>query len=569
MKNAAYLNKYKKTYRREIFLAIFFLSLESIFSLLIFYILGNIIDYGVRGNDLNYIFSRGGLMTVITIFMAICTVIRNRYSSLVSQNFGSDLRLDLYEKIQAINLSFDLDKSQLLTRLTMDVDQVQGFVHSLLRVFFKAPLLALGSIVLSFFLSPKLALVLLIFISLAIYLIYKNLSLSYPLFVKIQARMDRLNLVLNEYLSGIQVVKAFNMQKYEREKFREVNLDYMEANIQALNIMAMFVPFLSLILNIGLLVIIYIGGINVSRAGLKIGVIVGFINYMGQILFGLIILSRFLNRGLRAKTSLERIGEVFQLEEEDFSGRELVVNYDIEFKNLYFKYKGYKEYSLENISLKIKEGESIGIIGSTGSGKSTLVKLLLGFYRPSKGDIRIGDRSIMDLDLKNLRANIGLVSQEPFLYGGNIGENIGFFKEGDFEKYADIAGASGFIEAFKEGYETEIGEKGVKLSGGQKQRLTIARALFKEPRIIILDDSSSNLDMTTEKLVRENIFREFGHRTLLIISQRINSVRKADKILVLDKGRLEAFGCHHDLIKTSKVYQDIYNSQLGGVVYED
>ncbi len=565
MENIKYLKKYRMLYIKDIFLSLFFLSLETLFSLLIFYILGKIIDLGVGKNDLDYIFTRGGLMVLITGLMAVCTIIRNRYSSIVSQSFGSDLRYDLYEKIQRLNLdSLDrYDRSELLTRLTNDIMQIQGFVHSLLRVFFKAPLLAIGSIFLSFFLSFKLALVLVMVIPLAIFLIYKNLKISYPLFVRIQKAMDGLNLVLNEYLSAIQLVKSFNRQDFEEEKFKEANLEYRDANIYALNIMAIFAPLLSLILNLSLVLIIYLGGLSISRGGLEIGAIVGFINYMGQISFGLIIVSRFLTRGLRARTSFERIVELLKMEEEDLGKPKKPKNFNIEFKDLYFKYNNYLGYALEGINLEVKEGEKLAIIGSTGSGKSSLISLVLGFYYPSQGDLKVGGHSIRDLDLNYLRENIGLVGQDTYLFRGKIRENISFGTGDGYERYGKLAEADGFIKSFKDGYETLVGEGGVNLSGGQKQRISIARTLYREPRVIILDDSTSNLDLRVEKKLRENILAAFKDRTIIIISQRINTVKAADKIVVLDKGKIESIGSHKDLMEGSRVYRSIYDSQLG------
>ena len=567
MENINYLKKYGKLYIKEIFLSLFFLSLETVFSLLIFYILGKIIDLGVGKNDLDYILTRGLLMVLVTGLMAVCTIIRNRYSSIVSQSFGSDLRYDLYEKIQRLRLgSLDrYDKSEFLTRLTNDISQVQGFVHSLLRVFFKAPLLALGSIFLSFFLSFRLALILVLIIPICVILIYENLKISYPLFIRIQEAMDRLNLVLNEYLSGIQLVKSFNRQDFEEEKFKAANKEYMEANIFALRLMAVFSPLISLILNLGLVLIIYLGGISVAKGGLEIGAIVGFINYMGQISFGLIIVARFLTRGLRARTSFERIGEVFEMEEEDLADGEKIEGFTIKFEDLAFKYDKDSGYVLKNINLEIKEGESLGIIGSTGSGKSSLIKLIMGFYYPSQGDLKIGGHSIRDLDLKYLRENLGLVAQDSSLFRGKIRENISFGPGGGYEKYGRLAEADGFIKSFREGYESLVGEGGVNLSGGQKQRITIARALYKEARVIILDDSTSNLDLRIERKLMDNIQEEFKDRTIIIISQRINTVRSADRILVLDKGEVESIGSHKDLMEKSRVYRSIYDSQIGEV----
>ncbi len=568
MSTLNYYKKYVKRYKKELLITIIFLSLETFLGLLIFHLLGKIIDKGVKMKDLTYLYRVGGLMLLITALMGIFTIIRNKYSSYISQSFASDLREDIFVKVNSLKLSSvdKIEKASLITRMTSDINQLQSFVHSLMRVFFKGPILAIGSLILSFTISIKLSLIILVSITIVFLMIKFNLKLSYPLFKKIQVAMDRLNLVIGEYLSAISVVKIFNRYDYEEEKFREANENFRDRNIKASKIMAIFTPLATLLINLTLVLIIYLSGLELRDFNLSLGDIVSFINYMGQILFGLLVINRFFYRGLRAKTSSDRILEILAEDSEDIdSGLDLEKIYKIEFKNLYFKYPSTKDYILRDISFSLKSGEELAIIGPTASGKTSLINLILGFYDFDKGEIYINDIPIKNLRKKAIREKVALIDQTTVLFKGSILENLKLAKNNDFSQIKDatsMAMALDFIEGFADGFNTQVGEGGVRLSGGQKQRISIARGLLKNPDILILDDSSSALDLSTERKLLSNI-KTLDSMIKIIISQRISTVMQADKIIVLDAGEITGIGSHKDLLKNCSSYREIYKSQIG------
>lgn len=571
--NLSYLKKYIQRYKIQFIIALIFLILEAMVDLIQPTIMSKIVDIGVKNRDMNYVSKLGGLMLFITFLGAIFAVTRNIKSSKVSQNFGADLREDLYIKIQRLSLE-DINEIQdatLITRLTNDVNQMQNFAHGLMRVFVKAPILGIGSVIMAFILDFKMGLILLGIIPIVGIVVFINLKVSYPIFVNIQKAIDKVNGVIREYLSGIRVVKAFNRFKYEEARFKKVNEELKDVTTEGIRKLALFSPIVSLIVNIGIVLILWIGGIRVNAGNLEVGKIIALINYMTQLLFSLVMVIRIFNMYVRAKASAERIGEIFSIEN-PIVVKENPISLDkvegnLEFKDVYFKYHENSRYVLEDINFSINSGEFLAIIGSTGSGKSTLINLIPRLYDPSKGVIKIDGIDIKDLEIRELRESIAIVPQNILLFTGTIKENIKWGKEDATEeeiiKAAKIAQAHDFIMSFNEGYDTYLGQGGVNLSGGQKQRIAIARALVRKAKFLILDDSTSAVDMITEKKIKKGLKEHLEYTTIIMIAQRITSVMDADKILVMDKGKIVNIGKHNELLNSSEIYLDIYRSQIG------
>jgi len=571
--NINYLKKYIKKYKKQFLIAIIFIVLETMGDLIQPTIMSKIIDMGVKRGDMDYVLKLGGLMFLMTAIGASFAVIRNIVSSKVSQNFGADLREDLYIKIQGF--SFDnVDEFQdasLITRLTNDVNQIQNFSHGMMRIFIKAPVIGIGSIVMAFLLNPKMALILVGVLPIVAVIISLNLKISYPIFTNIQRSLDKVNGVMREYLAGIRVVKAFNRFNYEKSRFRTVNNDLRKINLKGMRIVAVFNPLVALVVNMGIVLVLWFGGLRVNAGEMEVGKIMAFVNYMTQVLFSLIMMTRILNIFIRAKASSERIGEVFAAEDTIIMNENPIPFKDIkgrlEFDQVGFKYHNTSKYVLENINFSINPGETLAIIGSTGSGKSSLINLIPRFYDVTEGKVKIDGIDVKDIGLDELREKVAIVPQKVLLFTGSIADNIRWGDENagdeDVEEVAKITHAHDFILSFNEGYNTYLGQGGVNLSGGQKQRISIARALIKKPRILILDDSTSAVDLITEKNIRSGLKEYLKDTTTILIAQRITSVMDADKILVMDRGKIVGQGRHDELMKESEVYKDIYYSQLG------
>ena len=569
-----FLTKYIRKYWKSFSLAVLFLTFEAISDLLMPTIMAKIIDVGVAGRDLDYVLKMGGLMLLITLFGAISASTRSVLASIVSQNFGAELRSDLYQKIQALSFkNIDrFERASLITRLTNDVTQVQIFANGLMRIFVKSPLLAIGGLIMATRLNLHLSVVLIVVVPIVALFIILNLRLGFPMFSKVQKALDSVNGVMREYLSGVRVVKAFNRFDVEVNKFDKTNEHFKKQSISATRLMAVFSPAIMLTVNLGIVAVLWIGGFGVTNGDVQVGHIIAFINYMTQILFSLMMISMVFNMFVRAKTSAVRISEVFEqtddLTWEDETRSSPVEKGRIEFNNVFFSYEGTSgEPVLKNINLIILPGETVGIIGSTGSGKSTLVDLIPRFYDVSAGNIKVDGVDIHLVDPKRLREKIAFVPQKTILFTGTVEENIKWGKEDasveEMERAAVIAGAHDFIASSPEGYQTRIGQGGVNFSGGQKQRISIARALIKNPQILILDDSTSAVDVTTEERIKAGLKKYAKGLTCLLIAQRITSILDADKIVVMDHGEIVGIGKHEELVRDCRVYQEIYQSQVG------
>lgn len=568
------LLRYLKPYWKVALLAPLLMLVEVAADLLQPALVARIIDRGIAAGNLTYIIHTGLLMTGIALVGLAggfgCMVT----SSIGATGFSADLRLDLFSRVQEFSFS-NLDRfhpSSLITRLTNDVVQVQSIVLMSMRIMVRAPFLCIGGIIMAVLINARLALILIVTIPILATAIGAVIKKGFPMFTEMQKRLDRVNSVMRENLAGVRVVKAFVRAEHEKSRFATANRQLMEISISASRVMALIMPVMMLMMNLSIVAVIWFGGIQVKAGGMQVGQVIAFINYLTQILFSLMMVAFILMMFSRAKASADRINEVLETEPEiknlpDADTTPLQSG-EIVFENVSFRYdSGKGEPVLKNISFTAHSGETVAILGATGSGKTTLVSLIPRLYEASEGRVLVDGRDVRKIDLKVLREGIGVVLQESTLFSGTIKENLlwGNKNAGDSEiiEAARTAQAHDFIMKFPDGYNTLLGQSGVNLSGGQKQRLAIARALLKKPKVLILDDCTSAVDLSTEARIRAALRELRGKSTIIIIAQRISSVMDADKILVLDEGRLIAQGTHAKLLKSCPLYRDIYESQVG------
>ncbi|RNB79195.1 ABC transporter ATP-binding protein [Brevibacillus fluminis] len=572
-----YLRKYASKYGGRFLLAVLFVTMEALADLLLPTIMSQIIDVGIVQQRTDYVLKMGSLMLLITAGSAVMASGRNFISSIVSQRFGNELRADLYRKI--LSLPFEsmdkLDRASLVTRLTNDVTQVQNFANGLMRIFVKSPIICIGSLIMATRLNPHLATVLAIVVPVVAILIAFNMKVGFPRFLKVQAALDQLNRVTREYLSGVRVVKAFNRFDYEVQKFAGYNEEFRSRSVNSMRVMNVFSPAIMLTVNFGIIAILWMGALRLDSGQMQVGHIVAFINYMTQILFSLMVISMVFTMFVRARASAGRIGEVFAQHASDrtegsvqASSSEDGTRGRIDFQNVSFAYADSPESPVvRNVSFTCLPGQTIGLIGSTGSGKSSLISLIPRFYKASEGRILVDGVDVAQMDTGSLRDKIAVVPQKTILFTGTVTENIRWGKEdateAEIRQAAEIAEAHPFIASSSEGYQTRIGQGGVNFSGGQKQRLSIARALVRKPDILILDDCTSALDATTEVRIKSALKTYAKGLTCIMIAQRITSVIDADKIIVLDQGQVVGMGTHEELLKACTVYKEIYRSQIG------
>ena len=568
----SFLYKYFKKYYKMFFLAVGCVMLEVLCDLLQPTLMSIIIDSGISTNDMNMVLKYGFIMIGVSIFGAFIAINRNRFATTVAQDFGAELRLDVFNKIQ----SFDFDnidkfeRGSLITRLTNDVTNIQNFIYGLMRIFVRAPLLAIGCIIMSIRLDFKMSLIVLTIVPIVGGLIYLNLRYGYPYFLKVQRAIDKVNGVIREYLRGVRVVKAFNRFDFEEERFENVNDDLTYKSVASMRFMAVFNPIITLIVNVAIAIIIWSGATRVNLGTIQVGKVVAFTNYMTQLLFALMSTTMIFSSLIRAKTSSERINEIFLEENNIKEVKDKKYNYsekgNIKYENVTFSYKGLKgDPIIDDISFALEKGMTLGIVGSTGSGKTTLVNLIPRFYDAKSGKILIDGIDIRNYTLEELRAKISIVPQKTVLFSGTIKENIKWGKEDatddEIVEACKIADADSFISGFNKGYESIVGQGGSNLSGGQKQRIAIARALIKRPEILILDDSTSALDTDTEYRIRKSLKEYSKDMTTILIAQKVSSVINADKIIVLDHGKIVGEGTHDELMSNCETYKDIYKSQ--------
>jgi ATP-binding cassette subfamily B protein len=569
-----YLLPYIRKHGMLFLLALLFVSCEALCDLLQPTLISRVIDEGVAERDLGAVLRFGGVMLLVTAAGAVFASGRNILASRVSQRFSAELRGDLFRKIQSLSfINFDrIDKASLVTRLTNDVTQVQNFANGMMRIFAKAPILGVGSLIMAVRLNPELSWIFAVVVPVVGMLIALNLNIGFPLFAKVQASLDRLNGMIREYLAGVRVVKAFNRFDYETGKFAGVNAEYRGRSETALRVMAVFNPLIALTVNFGIVAVLWFGASGVSKGGMQVGHIVAFVNYMTQILFSLMTISMVFNMFVRAKASAARIGEVFAetnpMKWRDERFADGAAGGKVEFENVSFSYGGADgETVLKSVSFACMPGETVGIIGSTGSGKSTLVHLIPRFYDATEGRVLVDGRDVSSVDPRLLRDKVAIVPQEAVLFSGTILDNIRFGNERatmeEVYEATRVAQAHEFISQAPEGYHTRLGQGGVNLSGGQKQRLSIARALVRKPSILILDDCTSALDPTTEAALKAALRTYAKGITCFVIAQRIATVMDADRIIVMENGEIAGIGTHEKLLKENRIYREIYRSQIG------
>ncbi len=580
MSSVKKLLPYLKPYLSWVIIAPLLMMLEVFMDLLQPRMVQRVIDQGIANSDLQLVIQTGLLMCLFAVIGAFGGMSNGYFAEKVSQGFGADMRERLFQKVQSFSFG-NIDQfgtGQLITRLTNDVNQVQEAIVMTLRMLVRAPFLLMGSIIMAILTSPELLFILLILLPIELVVVLLIINKATPLFTQVQERLDKLNEVMQENLAGVRVVKAFGRAPYEESRFGTANLNLTNKSIQASRTVAFLPSFMMMTINLGVIGVLWFGGANVSAGSMQIGQLIAFVNYLFITLFSLMMVSQLVIMLARAEASAKRISEVLStvpdvqnrqgaLTEASLQGR-------VSFENVSFKYNGDEsEPVLEGVSFTAEPGEIVALLGTTGSGKSSLVHLIPRYYDVSDGRVLIDGIDVRDLDLQALRRKVGIALQESVLFSGTIRDNIRYGHPGASEEEvmaaARAAQAHDFILSFPEGYDTLVGQRGVNLSGGQKQRIAIARALLLKPSVLILDDSTSAVDVETEARIQEALQEIMRQHTSFIIAQRISTVLSADKILVLDDGKIAAQGTHRELMAASPIYRDIYASQLGngGAVY--
>ena len=534
-------------------------------------LMANIIDIGIANRDLSYVIKTSFTMLITSGISFIGGISCSFLAVTAALKMGENLRFGVFSKIQTLSF-LEIDKfktSSLITRLTNDITQVQNIVLMGLRMMVRAPLLAIGGLFMAISLSSKLSITLLFSVPIIVFAVILILKKSMPLFKVVQEKLDNINIVMRESILGIRVIKSFNIEKHQENRFDEVNSELMNNSIRSQNINLTLWPISALVMNLSVVAVLWIGGNMVNTGDIEIGKIMAFINYLMQIMNSIIMVIGMSLSFSKAKVSADRINEVLDTQSSinDTKNPIRINNFDIEFKNVSFKYNENSEHVLENISFKAKQGEKIGIIGSTGCGKSTLISLIPRLYDVSEGEVLIGGVNVSNISLRELRDNIGVVLQDSILFSGTIEDNLKFGnKLADINMMEDAsrdAQAYEFINSKEERYQSVVEQRGKNLSGGQKQRLSIARTLIKNPKILIMDDSSSALDMQTESYLQESIKNRMKNSTIITIAQRISGVMDCDKIIVLEDGKIFDIGTHNELLLHSEIYRSIAISQLG------
>lgn len=563
-----------KPYRKEVTLGPIFKLLEAIMELLLPTIVALIINNGIGNRDSGYIYRMGGLMLVMSILGFGCSMVCQYYAARASQGFGTSLRNKMFKHISSLSYA-ELDvigTPSLINRVTNDVNQLQVAVAMLIRLVVRAPFICIGAIIMSMILDFQLSLILLAATPVFGIILYFIITRSSPLYRKYQQKLDHLALVLSENLSGIRVIRAFAKSRREKQRFNEASDDLTETAIRVGRISAWLGPMTTLVVNAAIIAILWVGGIHIDAGRLSQGEIIAFINYVTQILLALIVVSNLVILFTKAASSANRVNEVLGTETSiSDEGNSVLPEMlkqapAIAFDHVSFGYNKTGELALHDISVTINQGETVGLIGSTGSGKSTFVNLIPRFYDAVEGEVRVGGVNVKDYRLEQLRSLIGIVPQKALLFTGTIADNLRWGKQNATEEEmmeaATAAQAEEFISKLPQGLNTPVVRGGLNLSGGQKQRLTIARAVVGRPPILILDDSSSALDFATDAALRRALKESSGEMTVLLVSQRVSTVRQADQIIVFEEGRIAGIGTHQELLESCREYQEICQSQL-------
>lgn len=565
---------YLKPYKKEAIIGPIFKLMEAILELILPTIVALIINNGVGNHDSAYVYRMGGLMVLMSLLGFGCSMVCQYYAARASQGFGTTLRNKMFKHITSLSYA-ELDMfgtPTLINRITNDVNQLQIAVAMLIRLVIRAPFICIGAIIMSMILDFRLSLILIAATPIFGIILYFIITRSAPLYRKYQQKLDALALVLSENLSGIRVIRAFAKRRTEKERFDASSEDLTTTAIRVSRISALLGPMTTLVVNAAIIAILWVGGIHIDGGQLSQGEIIAFINYVTQILLALIVVSNLVIIFTKASSSANRVNEVLSVKasvSED--GNVVMTEPDhtapaISFDHVSFGYNTTGELALEDISVVINRGETVGLIGSTGSGKSTFVNLIPRFYDAVQGEVKVDGVNVRDYKLHQLREKIGIVPQKAVLFTGTIAENIRWGKEDANEEEimqaASVAQAEEFIRKLPEGLNTQVSRGGLNLSGGQKQRLTIARSVVGKPSILILDDSSSALDFATDAALRKALKESSQQMTVLVVSQRVSTVRQADKIMVFEEGRIAGVGTHEELMRGCEVYKEICLSQL-------
>ncbi len=558
--------KYLKPYRKQAICGFLFKMIEAFFELVVPIVVADIIDVGIQNQSQSYILKRGALLLGLAFMGYACALVCQYFASKTSQGFGTYLRNDMFKAINQYDYESidEIGIPSLMTRITNDTNQLQLAVAMTIRLASRSPFLILGSLVMAFRINAQIALIFVCAAPLLALAIYWVMSRSLPLYLKIQKQLDHVSLICRENLSGIRVIRAFSKQQQEKQRFYEATQSQKDMQMNVGRLSALLNPSTSVIVNCAILVILYVGGIQVYSGSLTQGEVIALINYMNQILLSMFAFANVIVIYNKATASYKRVQEVLSIQPTIRSGQKQIVdNHEplVTFDHVSFSYQG--SHALSDLSFTIEKGETIGIIGGTGSGKSTLIHLIPRFYEATEGQIYIKGLPIEEYSLSSLRQMIGFVPQQALLFSGTIRENLCFGKENasdeDIHQALQLAQAS-FVEEWKDGVESQITQGGHNLSGGQRQRLTIARALVRKPELLILDDSASALDFATDAALRKAIATL--PQTTIIVSQRVSALMHADKILALSHGELAGIGTHEQLMQDCTIYQQIVRSQL-------
>ncbi|MBQ8109951.1 MAG: ABC transporter ATP-binding protein [Clostridia bacterium] len=569
-------SKYVKPYWKYFVLGPLCMIVEVVGEIVMPRLYSQILNVGVENHDVGYIVVTCLLMILTAVLMMGGGVGGAYFGAKASVNFAADLRKDVYAKVQKFSFA-NIDKystGSLVTRLTNDITQLMNFVNMMLRMFLRAPGMLIGALIMAIAMNPELARVLAVTIPVLLIVEFLVIRTGFPRFTAMQEKIDHLNSTIQESLTNIRVVKSFVREDFEEKKFQKANGDLKDAALRALNVVIFMMPLMMLLMNFTSMAVVWFGGKQVIAGDMPVGDFSAFLTYITQILMSLMMLSMLFMNSSRALASARRVKEVME-EKIDLSddnaahGDARVERGEVEFKNVSFRYyKNSERCVLSNINLTIGAGETVGIIGSTGCGKTTLVSMIPRLYDVDEGEVLVDGIDVKDYSLYHLREGVGMVLQKNVLFSGSIADNLRWGDENatedDMTEAAQSAQADGFIRSFEKGYETELVQGGLNVSGGQKQRLCIARALLKHPKILILDDSTSAVDTATEASIREAFRNELRDSTKIIIAQRITSVQEADKIIVMDDGAITGVGTHEELLASNRAYQEIYNSQMGG-----
>ena len=566
------LLRYMKPYRATLVLVLILAAAQALGNLYLPNLFADIVNNGIVKGDTGYIWRLGGLMLLVTMGGTIAAVVGIFFSSKVATGFGKIIRAKLFTRVEQFSLhEFDaVSTSSLITRTTNDTTQVQQVMIVMLNMMITAPITLVAGVILALNQDVGLSWILVVVIPILVAAIIILMMNAIPLFRAMQVKLDKLNLVLDEGLTGVRVVRAFDRQRYEERRFDEANLELTNIAIRVNRLIAFLMPIMMLCLNISSVAILWFGANRINNGQMQLGALIAFLQYAMQILFALLMVSMMFIMLPRAAASADRINEVLDIlpEINDPDQAKLADEQRgyVEFQDVTFSYPGAEEPALSNISFSARPGEVTAIIGGTGSGKSTLVSLVPRFYDIDSGCVLVDGVDVREMSQEHLRAKIGLVPQKTVLFSGTIADNIRYGKEDasdeEIQHAAEVAQASDFIEKMQDGFDSLIAQGGTNVSGGQKQRLSIARALVRRPEIYMFDDSFSALDFKTDARLRAALKKETRESTVFIVSQRVSTVMDADQIIVLDEGRIAGIGTHRELMKTCEVYYDIVSSQL-------